>query len=255
MNNPKLSTFFRGVRSFTTKHSPEILTSLGLAGMATTVVLAVRATPKALQLIEEEKVAKETDKLTVIETVKAAWKPYVPAAATGLASAACIIGASSVSIRRNAALATAYKLSEAAAKEYREKVVETIGEKKEQTVRDKVNQEQLDKHPVTNNEVIITGKGNTLFFDYTSKRYFKSDIEKLRKIENQLNKQMLHDICGNISLNEFYDEIGLERVQYGDDLGWNTDELIDIAIGPGVTEDEEPCLVLSHHNAPRYNYA
>ena len=35
------------------KHSPEILTGIGIAGMITTTVMAVRATPKALILIGE----------------------------------------------------------------------------------------------------------------------------------------------------------------------------------------------------------
>ena len=35
------------------KHSPEILTGIGIAGMVTTTILAVRATPKALLLIQE----------------------------------------------------------------------------------------------------------------------------------------------------------------------------------------------------------
>ena len=36
------------------KHSPEILTGIGIAGMVATTVLAVRATPKALALLEEK---------------------------------------------------------------------------------------------------------------------------------------------------------------------------------------------------------
>ena len=37
------------------KHSPEILTGIGIAGMISATVMAVRATPKALQNIEHEK--------------------------------------------------------------------------------------------------------------------------------------------------------------------------------------------------------
>ena len=113
------------------KHSPEILVGVGIAGMLTTVVLAVKATPKALTLIEEKKEEQEVDELTPVETIKATWKCYIPAAVTCVASTACIIGASAVNAKRNAALATAYTLSETALKEYKAKVVETIGEKKE----------------------------------------------------------------------------------------------------------------------------
>ena len=41
-------------------------------------------------------------------------------------------------------------------------MVETIGEKKEQTVRDAVAKERLEKNPVENKEVIVTAKGDTL---------------------------------------------------------------------------------------------
>lgn len=51
--------------------------------------------------------------------------------------------------KRTAALATAYKLSETALTEYKEKVVETIGEKKEQLVRDKIDKDHIDKDPVS----------------------------------------------------------------------------------------------------------
>ena len=37
------------------KHSPEILTGLGIAGSVVAIVCAVKATPKAMVLIEEKK--------------------------------------------------------------------------------------------------------------------------------------------------------------------------------------------------------
>lgn len=45
---------YRNMRTAVKKHSPEILTGIGIAGMITTTVMAVRATPKALILIEEK---------------------------------------------------------------------------------------------------------------------------------------------------------------------------------------------------------
>jgi hypothetical protein len=255
MNKPNLARFFKRARLSVEKHSPEILTGIGIAGMLTTTVLAVKATPKALQLIEERKQEGQVDTLPPVEVVKTCWKCYIPAAVTATASVACLIGASSVSARRNAALATAYKLSESAFADYKAKVVETIGEKKEQTVKDKVAQEQLDKNPVSKNEVYITGKGETLFRDPCSKRYFTFDIDKLRKVENKLNRDMMTDPFGYISLNEFYDEIGLERTALGDDIGWNVSSgLIEIHFTPGITDDERPCLVLDYAVAPKYGF-
>ena len=120
MNLPQVT---KNVKLTLHRHTPEILVGFGIAGMLTTTVLAVKATPKALRLIEEKKKEEGVDKLTPVETVKVAWKCYIPAAAVATVSTGCLIGASSISGRRNAVLATAYKLAETAHKEYKEKVL------------------------------------------------------------------------------------------------------------------------------------
>ena len=254
MGKTNLATIAKDIRKFASKRSPEILTGIGIAGMITTTILAVRATPKALELIEEQKEEESVDELCSFEVVKVAWKPYIPAMVTCIVSTACLIGASSVNTKRNAALATAYKLSETALSEYRDKVVETIGEKKERIVRDKVAEERVKKNPVSKNEVIVTGNGKTLCFDPISGRYFMCSIETIKKAENTLNKQMLHDISGYVSLNEFYDELGLDHTSVGDDLGWNTDRLIDINFSSQLNDNGEPSVVLDYLVAPKYDY-
>ena len=254
MGKTNLATITKDIRKFASKRSPEILTGIGIAGMITTTILAVRATPKALKLIEEQKEEESVDELSSFEVVKVAWKPYIPAMVTCIASTACLIGASSVNTKRNAALATAYKLSETALSEYRDKVVETIGEKKERIVRDKVAEERVKKNPVSKNEVIVTGNGKTLCFDPISGRYFMCSIETIKKAENTLNKQMLHDISGYVSLNEFYDELGLDHTSVGNDLGWNTNQLIDIDFSSQLNDNGEPSVVLDYLVAPKCDY-
>lgn len=254
MGKTNLTTIAKDIRKFASKRSPEILTGIGIAGMITTTILAVRVTPKALELIEEQKEEESVDELSSFEVVKVAWKPYIPAMVTCVVSTACLIGASSVNTKRNAALATAYKLSETALTEYREKVIETIGEKKERIVRDKVAEERVKKNPVSKNEVIVTGNGKTLCFDPISGRYFMCSIETIKKAENTLNKQMLHDISGYVSLNEFYDELGLDHTSVGNDLGWNTNQLIDIDFSSQLNDNGEPSVVLDYLVAPKCDY-
>ena len=170
MHKPNIKAAYNAVKKSTIKHSPEILTGIGIAGMVTTTVMAVRATPKALKLIgsAELKKANETNipyeghNLSKTEIIKVTWKCYVPVAITGGLSIACLIGASSVNARRNAALATAYSIAETSLKEYQNKVVETIGEKKEQTIRDAVAKEKIDTHPAKESEIIFVGEGETL---------------------------------------------------------------------------------------------
>lgn len=253
MNKPNVGKFFKDAQRLVSKRSPEILTGVGIAGMLTTTVLAVKATPKALDLIAQAE-DEQREPLKPIEVVKVAWKPYIPAAVTAIFSMSCLIGASSVSIRRNAALATAYKLSETALSEYKEKVAETIGERKERVIREKIREDRIEKNPVSKNQVIVTDKGNTLCYDAISGRYFKSDIDKIKRAENELNKRMLSEMY--ISLNEFFDELGLDHISLGDELGWCLDDgLIEIDFSSHIADDGTPCLVVDYGVAPRYDFS
>ncbi|MCK0089089.1 DUF6353 family protein [[Clostridium] symbiosum] len=249
----EIAKSFLSLKTAIKKHSPEILTGIGIAGMITTTVMAVRATPKALILIEERKEEIGAEKLEAMDMVKTTWACYIPAAITGTLSVACLIGASSVNARRNAALATAYTLSESALKDYQGKVIEMFGEKKNEAVKDAVAKDKVEKNPVVTREVIITEKGNTLCYDAISGRYFKSDIEKIKKAECELNRQMLDDMY--VSLNDFYYEIGLDSVKLGDELGWNVDNgYIDLSFSSQLASDGTPCLVIDYRVAPRYDY-
>ncbi len=252
MNKKSISNFVKTVGVKLSEHSPEILTGIGITGLLSTTVLAVKATPKALQLIDEKKEEMNTDELTNTEVVKTCWKCYIPAAVTASVSVACLIGANSVNSKRNAVLATAYKLSESAFSEYKEKVIETIGEKKEE-VRDKIAKGRIEQNPVKNNEVIITGKGDVLCYDIVSGRYFKSDVDKIRKAENTLNKKLMNDMY--CSLNEFYDLIGLPFTQMGFELGWNVnDSLVEIEFSTQLSEDDTPCVVIQYSVLPKCDY-
>lgn len=239
------------------RHSPEILTGLGIAGMITTTVLAVRATPKALELVKDKKEELEidqTEKLPAVETVKATWKCYIPAAVTGVTSIACLIGASSVNTRRNAALTAAYNLSTTALSEYKEKVIETVGEKKEQLVRDKIAEERLKKEPVNQSAIIVSGKGNTRCFDTITKQRFTSDIETIRGIVNDLNERMINGE-DSISLNEFYYELGIDGTTIGDELGWNISRgKIKVDFNAQLDTDGIPCIVIDYVVPPEYGF-
>ena len=214
--------------------------------------MAVKATPKALILLEEKKEELDTDKLEAKDIIKTAWPCYIPAAVVGSISVFCLIGASSTNLRRNAALATAYTLSESTLKEYQEKVVETIGEKKEQSIRDSVSKDKMVKNPVR--EVILTENGgNTICYDVLSGRYFKSDRDKITRVMNELNRQMRDEMY--VTLNDFYYELGLDGTKMGDMLGWNIDKgYIDLAFSSQLDANGTPCLVIDYQVAPVYDY-
>ena len=252
MSKFDLAKIAKSVRTTMVKHSPEILTGLGIAGMLTTTVLAVKATPKAVALIQEAEDQADHE-LTNIDKVKACWKCYIPAMVTATVSTACLVGASSVNYKRNTALATAYAISETALTEYKDKVVETIGEKKNNDIRHAIAQDKIEQDPVSRKEVIVTGRGETLCYDELSKRYFMSDIEALKRAANELNRRMRSE--NDISLNEFYIEIGLDDIPLGEDVGWNIDRgYVDLHLTSHIADDGRPAIVVGHYTPPVYGF-
>lgn len=251
--NTKFQDILKGVQKTVVKHSPEILTGIGVAGMVTTTVLAVRATPKAMMLMEEAKAELEVEKLPIQEVVKHTWRCYLPAVVTGVASVTCLIGANSVHLRRSAALAAAYNISTTALSEYKDKVVETIGEKKEQTIQDKISEEHIKAHPASKATVIETKKGSTKCFDRYTGRYFYSDIDTIQKAENELNRNIISE--GYQSLNDFYDLLNLDHSEIGDIVGWKIDDrTISIYRSAQLDDEGTPCIVISFNTEPTHGF-
>ena len=246
-----ISKAWEAVKGFGSSHSPAILTGLGIAGMIFTVVEAVRSTPKALRLIEEE--TKDIPEPKPVDKVKACWKCYIPAAISGGVSIAVLILANRVGEKQRAALSAAYTITETTLSEYRRKVEEKFGKRKEESVRDDIAKDKITANPPGKTEIIVTGRGECLCYDSASGRYFKGEIEKLRRARDTLNLRLRDEMF--LSLNEFYSEIGLPPVDVGEKLGWNIDKgYIELIFSSHLTEDGEPCLVISYDVQPYYKY-
>jgi len=243
-----------------TRNSPTILTGLGVAGLITTVILAVKATPKALEILEMEnqfrfEETNDPDYAVPIDfwdKVELTWKCYIPATVMGAATIACMIGSNSIHLRRNAALVSLFSIAESTLKEYQAKVVEQIGDKKEEKIRSEIAQDRIDNHPVTESVVIMTGKGDYLIFDFFSKRYFRSNIDMLKRAENTFNQKLLRS--GWLGINEFYEELGLEGIELGDEMGWIAErQLMELKFSTKMAKDtDEPCLVLDYMVTPHH---
>lgn len=238
------------VISTVSEKSPEILVGIGLAGMLTSTVLAVKATPKALDILAEAEEYNEYGELTTVEKVKSTWKCYVPAALGYCASAACIVASATTNKKRNIVLAGAYKATESALIEYRNKVAEVVGEEKEKEIRESVIKDRGET-----GKPIITclGKDEYLCYDELSGRYFKSDIDRIKKVVNDMNYKLLNDNI--LSLNEFYYELGLKPVDAGYTQGWDISKgMIEVSFTSALSEDDVPCLVMDFDNRPQANF-
>lgn len=233
-------------------NSPAILTAVAVTGTASTAILAAKGGIKASQaLLErdlETRLSEFTKKEQFLDDVKTTWKFYIPAATTGLMTVACIVGATTVNNKRNAALISAYSLSEKAFVEYKDKVVETIGEKKNVTIQDEVARDRIKNNPPVKERILATGKGDKLCYESWTGRYFYSDIETIRQAQNDVNEEILNSMSA--SLNEFHDRIGLEPSQAGEEVGWTTDRMLRVQFSSMLTEDSTPCLVVGYEVTP-----
>ena len=233
------------------KNSPTILTTMAVGGLLTTTIMAVKATPKALKLIELEEDEKG-EELTKPEAIKATYKCYIPTVIMGAATVTCIISANNINLRRNAVLASMYTLTTETLKEYQSKVKQTLGEKVDRKIKDDIAQDHLDKTPLSKSSVIVTNNGDTLCFDKSSGRYFKSDVNKLEKIQNELNREILSEMW--ISLNDVYYAIGLDGIGIGDEIGWNCNDLLQFEFTAKIADNDQPCIVLDFVTPPSSTY-
>lgn len=244
----KINTLKKGLiltRNFIVKQSPIILTIAGVTGVLTTIGLAVKATTEAQKLIEKKKIEEEMEvdeKLTIEETVKTAWKPYIPVAISAGLTIAAIIGSSAINEKRKAALAGLYALSETALQEYQRKIEDVGGTKLLNQIKDEVNSDAVgDTLPFIPDELEA---GDCPVIDMMSGRQFISSVEKIRKAANDINEGInTGDMCA--SLNDFYDLFpDLGAIELGYECGWNLIHLCRPYFTSKLTSQGRPMLVL-----------
>lgn len=249
-----------------TRNSPTILTAIGVGGLLTTVILAVKGTVRAQEILWREADFRRNDWsrqtgeseesypidpiLNTEEIIELTWKCYIPTFVMGVATATCIIGANSINLRRNAALASLFSVTETALKEYQAKVVETIGKNKEEKIRGEIAQDKVTANPVNEKAVILTGKGEYLCLDTFSGRYFRSNIDAIQRSENKFNQRLLRE--GWLDINEFYDELGLAPIELGNQMGWVAQyAILELRFNVTMSKDGEPCLVMEYMVQPK----
>ncbi len=239
---------------FLRKNAPTILTCLGGAGVIATTVMAVKATPKATSLLEKTKEEKG-EELTTWEKVKVAGPAYIPTVITGVGTIACIFGANILNQRQQAAIMSAYALLDNSYKEYKNKVIELYGEEADEHIRTEIAKDKYES-----GQYDEENDGKQLFYDDYSGRYFRATTEDVLRAENHANRT-LADMCG-MYLNEFYEMVGLEPTDYGDYMGWSSNELyetswsswLEFYHNKTVMDDGLECTIISFSADPTFDF-
>ena len=236
--------------AFWDKNGANIMTGFGVGGVLTTTFFAIKDAPKARDVIVAAKeelarddISKEEEKELKKSTAFEVFKIYLPTIISGGITIFSIVMAHSKSMKKQAAAMAAYSLADAALSEYKDKVKELIGEKKATEVEDSIAKDKIKANPQTEmNTVIISGNGDYWVYDVTCDRYFKSTIVKVKTAFADVKDALMSEMY--VSLNEFYDYLGLPHTTVGDYLGWTVDTPPVLKDRYQAMEDGTPCMVM-----------
>ena len=268
----KLMNVYNGVKGKVEKHSPEILLGVGVVGVVATTVTACKATMKLNDILDEcvetrekiksvqenpnyqdrysEEDAQKDLTINYVQTGVKIVKLYAPSVALGVFSVGCLLGSHNVMQKRNAALSAAYLTVDKSFKEYKQRVIDRVGEEVEKEIRYGIKAEEIET-TVTDeegNEFVVPETVKTMnptlysdyarFFDEASPYWQKDPEYNLMFLRAQ--QQYANDLLrakGRLFLNDVYDMLGIEKTKAGQIVGWvydrenpNGDNFVDFGI-------------------------
>ena len=240
------------VENLAVNNAPTIMTSVGVAGVIGTAILTGKASFRAAEILSERRHEFRDDdepREVFKKKVNLVWREYIPPIGMAALTITAIVSSNRIGSRRAAAVAAAYSISEQAIAEYKEKVVEKLGDRKEQAIRDEIAQERINRNPVEGAQIILTGTGEVLCYDMFSDRHFKSSVETIKKAQNDTNYQIIRE--DSASLSEFYSRVGIPTTSFSDNIGWNTDAKLEVAISTMLSETQEAVITMDFRTPPK----
>jgi len=226
--------------SRTKANAPMLLSGTSIIGVVATAYLSALAGHKHARRLGEE-----APDLPPKEVFKKVWKFYIPPSISGAATITSIVANTRVNARRTAAAQAAFVVAERAFSEYKDHVLANVGETTEQKIRDKIAQDRVDKEPPSQEILMLAGPGNVLCCELYTGRYFTSDMETLRKTQNEINERILH--FDYQTLSDWYDKLGIPYTDMSDDFGWTTDKLMDLQFTTTLAQNGTPCLAFTYN--------
>ena len=253
------------------KKAPLLLMIAGIGGLAATVVSAVKATPLAIDKMDDE-IAKRYEKgeieyeelpmsvnksdmefrfdeLGPKQIIKSCWKCYVPTVILGALSISSFIGSYKVNTARLTAMTAMYEFTANAYDRYRRNVAR-VSPKTDVKATKAARDERVKDIPESKFDGLPEGK--EICIDLFTGNIFYSTREDVLVAVNKIKDKFL---AGEmfVSLNEFYDEVDADHVGVGDDVGWSPDTDLDIQFD-SILRNGKPCLTIGYFANPRFDY-
>ena len=215
---------FRAKR-FLKKNSANILTVTACIGVAGTAILTSKATIKAIYILDTIP-DEELSKKNIIANT---WKCFIPPAIVGIGTIGCIVGSNALNTHMRAQLSKAYNLLSQSYFAYRDQVKEIYGEEGHNKVIDGIMKHKCENRYIYTQSFFSNDTLNfdtedpdkiRTFYDQYSNRYYETTIAKQYEAEYHFNRNYV--MGGNLSINDYYDMLGLEKIDGGDSVGFST---------------------------------
>lgn len=209
-------------KAFIQRNSATVLAIAGVVGIFATVI----TTSRALRLLNEAKADKKAE-LTAWEKMQIVMPIYIPVILTGSATIFCILSSNILNKASQISMMSAYAVLDQSFKDYKRKLKELYGEEAHERVMESLAIEQANAPSITAvgmyqaidlsvDEALCGPK--LLFYDAFSKRFFNATLESVLSAEYHTNRNYI--LAGCQVVNEWYDFLGLEHIENGNDMGW-----------------------------------
>lgn len=212
------------------KYTSLILSIGGVVGVCATTAAAIKATPLAIDLINEDKKKKEDDSYTKMDAFKASWKCYIPTGILGMLTISTIVANHIVTAKERKAVVAAYLALNESYKKYVEGSKQVFGEDAKQKIDAEIAKETF----VYSQGVFMDSstydsdndhEETMLFFDSYSQRYFETTLARVINAEYHINRNLM--LGGFASINSYFEFLGIETISEGDEVGWCQEDLCD----------------------------
>lgn len=199
-----------------------LLSVLSAAGVITTAIISAKNTLKVKEVLD-----KGASKSLKDQILQVYLPNYWPTLATGAATIICIAGNGVLNSKMQAGLVSAYALVDRSYRRYQGKVKEICGVETHERIMKELAVEQAQRQYLT-----ATGGFSTcsmdfdpndkeevqLFYDTYSKRHFTSTISRVLQAQYHTNRNFV--LGAFVTVNDFYNFLGLSPIDGGDDVGW-----------------------------------
>lgn len=248
-------TTFENFKDLVNENTTSIMIGAGVASFIAGSYFVGKGVLKADKILKEKQEENPEEDIPTSETVKTYVICLFPAIILIVGGTVLVITANAMDIKDKAALGAVAVAGNDKLKEYKKKVEEKLGVKKADEIRKDIAADKVRTIDTDTADIIMTGKGNTLFCDCQSGRLFRSSIESIRRGVNDANEELLRrakvmnrtlDVDTNVwlNLNDIYGFFGLPEIDAGKFLGVNLQD-------DGLFKITEPFEVVETANGVR----